>query len=766
MFGLSKFPHRFDRASRNSSTVLSRSAPHPQASSMASEAKVITLWNSLLQRGQAWRRTHPQPRMFNKTEVVPNETGIGCFDNEHVLRVDMGIPGVASKPIHAHCTTLKSHDVEPGQVIFAAGQSPPVESFKDFMVQALSSKQGIFEFVLRKTHYDPDHSSSKSIIDLLKTEIAKSGASHQKLTFGNRYEYQGFKQVAGKGCINSEKDFLRYELSVIDRQSGIEITVPLTQAGLRFSDKLLRPAEIRRANSLLNAHQDAVNSCGYADPSGSPAVQLILSQAGSGRNATLITYHKMSHLIENGLVTEDTLDAVLEEEIDAQRMRRGPGYVHSMEQLASLRTALMDKMEGDAQITPLVETRPVRRASPPAWLGQTISQARDRVSPRVIEDITTPDRSNHVAVLPVPDNGNNVEIKKSSADLADSGLPHRAEAVFMNPAKMHDHSQTEPSKVSSPGEIVEAGSSIKFDDPLIQDRPMNPPLRTRYTNDQVDMETADLLLLGPVRGQNLKRQLFTEDGGSWWRAAFVSVLIEQARRSPNRIGCAEQAAQKIAERIRALGTDFSEEAIIVEQMMMQMINPSYHDGPSGKGIRGFMTDLQPRMGGKELFAVEPMFLSGISRLKAVGEDDNDPSRPGETALKRIAHAMLLKAGFSPTTVNQLFDENSKEEGTTAHIVELMNQLGAREGMIYTRPWVQPEPNSSGHPWLDFKSVTLDTYAMSHPLGPKRPEDPGIHTGDEVQKFIRPHVNKPVIVAEHGHFSILIPLSEADGADYT
>ncbi|MDY7572992.1 hypothetical protein [Actimicrobium sp. CCI2.3] len=503
----------------------------------------------------------------------------------------------------------------------------------------------------------------------------------------------------------------------------------------------------------------------------------------------MISYHNICHLIENGLVTEDTLDVVLEEEIDAQRMRRGPGYVHSMEQLASLRTALLDKMAADARITPLNVTKPLRRASAPGWLGQTISNARDLGSPRLKEDSQTSDRPSNVTALPIQDNSEKVEINTPITDLADPVLPHSAdgrsfapiempehnlleqsadvaEDIFFHPAAMQGHSQTEQSKDISPSEIVEAGSSTKFDGALIQDGPINPPLRTRYTNDQIDMERADHLLLGPSEGMNIQRQLFTDDGGSWWRAAFVSVLMEQAVQSPNGLDHTEQAAQKIAERIRALEGDFSEEATIVEQMMMQMINPVFGAGSSGKGIRGFMTDLQPRMGGNELKLVDPMFLGNVSRLKAVGEDDDDPGQPGETALKKIAHAMLLKAGFSPTTVDALFDENYNEEGTTAHVVELMNQLGAREGIIYTRPWVQPDPNSSGYPWLDFKSVILDMYAMNNPLGPKRFEDPGIQTGDQVRNFIRSHANKPVIVAEHGHFSILIDYSEANAAGYT
>ncbi|MBC7499061.1 MAG: hypothetical protein H7315_00915, partial [Herminiimonas sp.] len=320
------------------------------------------MWNALIDKAQAQGRIRPPLRMFSKAEVMPNETAVCCLDNEHVVRIGTGMPSDKGKPIHAHRTRPQSPDIDTGKVIYAAGQSPHAESFKDFLAQALESKQGIFEIVSRKAHYDAEQSTQKSIIDLLKMEIAKPRDSDSALMFGNRYKYQSLHQVAGKGHDLDAEDFVRYELNVIN-PDNITIKIPLTQAGLKFTGRVLRPAEIQRADSLLDAHQVAVESVGDVDQTDSPKVQLILSRAGAGRNATLISYHKIASLIEHGQVTNATLDDALEEEIHAQRMRRGPGYVHSIEQLASLRIALQEKIATMPSLAEPGITASVRRRS-------------------------------------------------------------------------------------------------------------------------------------------------------------------------------------------------------------------------------------------------------------------------------------------------------------------------------------------------------------------------------------------------------------------
>ncbi len=737
------------------------SVPPPRfAAIRPNENRVVAMWNALINTAQAQGRVRPPLRMFSKTEVMPNETGVCCLDNEHVVRIDTGMPSDKGKPIHAHRTRPQSPDIGAGNVVYAAGQSPHAESFKDFLVQALVSKQGIFEIVSRKTHYDAEQSTKKSIIDLLKTEIAKPRDSNSALMFGNRYQYQCLKQVAGKGHANDAEDFVRYELTVID-PDGITIKIPLTQAGLKFKDRVLRPAEIRRADVLLNAHQVAVRSGVDADQTDSPKVQLILSRAGAGRNATLISYHKIASLIECGRVTEATLDDALEEEIYANRMRRGPGYVHSIEQLASLRTALQEKIASIPPLTAPGMTASLRRHSAPAWLNQAVNNAQPVLPPQQMTVMQTPARLHAATALPVQNNGRNDEaITESNQDQVHQFLPNSASLNFVDPIKTQQHIHHEQSTSIMPSEKVGVATLVQSDGSVTHDGPSNPVRRTRYTNNEIDMAKADLLLSEPGIGMCCEQKLAANDGGSWWRAAFISVLLEQAERSTNKT---MDAAERIADRVRALGPDFIQEAELLKRMMLQLTNKGGKlESPDGRGIgiRGFMTDLHPPVQAKASSAAGIVFESGINRLKAVGEENDDPDRPGEKALKKIAHAMLLKAGFSLATVDGLFDEDAKVEGAETHIVELMNQLGARKGFILTRPWTQPNPNSSGYPRIDYESATLDIHQMNNPLGEMIDDNTDTQEGDETEKLIYTLDTMPVIVAAHGHFSILIENNEA------
>lgn len=743
--------------------------------------KVVALWNALLDRVQARHRILPPPIMFGKSVVVPNGTDVGCLDNEYVLRVDTGMRGTNGKPIHAHRISPQSPDSSTGNVVYAAGQSPPAESFTDFLAQSVASKQGLFEFVSRKAHHDADHTDAKSMIDLLKKEIAKPRVGDSPLMFGNRYAYQSLNQLAGKGYAdNREKDFLRYELKVADLYDGSTVTVPLTQAGLKFSNKLLRPEEIRRASVLLDAHQDAVMSYGHAERTELP-VQLILSRAGAGRNATLICYQKIARLIENRQVTAATLDLALEGEIDAGRIRRGSGYVHSIDQLASLRSALLDKVAAIPPREPPVAARLSRSTSMPEMLLRAVycPQAQSTSAPSGVHTVAfsqhvvgdQPSGNSPVATaIPKQDIKDEAATNPPAMALPHSSSPDRninsAAACVTEPFKKQQGGRIDQTAETVISKSCVAVTSLNVAEIVTTDGPSKPILPTTYTNNDIEMARADLLLSGPCNGQNTERKLFAEDGGSWWRAAFVSVLLEHAIESPNATG---DAAGKIAQRVLSLGPEFADEAILMEQMMLQLTNIPINGTKSAdipaKGIRGFMTDLHPSMTRKAFSANRPLFVNGVSRLKAVGEEDNVPALKGETALKKVAQAMLLKGGFSQTTVTRLFDGDAMEEGTTAHIVELMNQLGAREGIILNRPWVYPDSNSSGEPTLDLTAITLDMYTMAHPLGEKTDDYDGVHPGDPTRSFIRSQHDKPVIVSAYGHFSILISASEVNDSRY-
>ena len=377
--------------------------------------------------------------------------------------------------------------------------------------------------------------------------------------------------------------------------------------------------------------------------------------------------------------------------------------------------------------------------------------------------IQTPVRLHAATAVPVQNNGrDDVAITEPNQGLVHQVLPNSPSVNFVDPLEVQRQSQPELSAHTMPGENVDVATLAHSDGIVTHDGPSNPARRIRYTNSEIDMAKADLLLSGAGIGMCYERKLAADDGGSWWRAAFVSVLLEHATMSTNKT---MDAAGRIADRVRALGPDFIQEAELLKRMMLQLTNKYGNlESPDGRGIgiRGFMTDLQPPMEGEAYSAERPLFEAGISRLKAVGEKDDDPDRPGEKALKKIAHAMLLKAGYSQDTVDGLFNEDAKVEGAETHLIELMTRLGAREGFILTRPWVQPDPNSSGYPRLDYESATLDIHQMNHPLGEIVDGNTGTQEGDVTENLIYTHATKPVIVAAHGHFSILVAYDEATG----
>ncbi|MDY7576227.1 hypothetical protein [Actimicrobium sp. CCI2.3] len=286
-----------------------------------------TLATAAASRGRA--QALLRPTMFDRTEVPVNESGVKCLENRHVVMVQAGTPEQAPHPIHAHKIRQQLHS----KAAYAAGQSPQHGSVDNVILQGLESGQGIFQFVSRMAHYDPRNSRETPVIGMLLKQLGQP----QGRLIGGRYRVMSFNRIDEK---SSHRDFLRHELVAEDTWSASQqvIRVPITQAGLQFSDRLLREQEIRRASVLLDEHNklltqpaDALN-----------ADKMILSFAGIGRNATLITYRVLRDAINDGKVTEESLDFALDAEISPNRVRRGPHYVHTQEQRTELRKALLD----------------------------------------------------------------------------------------------------------------------------------------------------------------------------------------------------------------------------------------------------------------------------------------------------------------------------------------------------------------------------------------------------------------------------------------
>ncbi len=287
-----------------------------------------TLATAAASRGRA--QALLRPTTFDRTEVPVNESGVECLENRHVVMVQAGTPEQAPRPIHAHKIAQQLRS----DATYAAGQSPPAGSVDDFIVQGLVSGQGIFQFVSRSAHYTTADSLETQVIGQLKKQLLR----HPARLIGGRYQVISFKDIS-RGAGNTGSDTLRHELVAQDTWSPAQpvIRVPITQVGLKFTDHLLRAPQITRASALLDAHNALLTQ--PVDPLN--ADKMILSFAGIGRNATLITYRVLRDAIKLGLVTQDSLDVAIEAEISGNRIRRGPGYVHTEDQRTELRDALL-----------------------------------------------------------------------------------------------------------------------------------------------------------------------------------------------------------------------------------------------------------------------------------------------------------------------------------------------------------------------------------------------------------------------------------------
>lgn len=408
----------------NDSTPLNRPRGTPLANAVAG------LWDVLRKATLARSNGRERATRFSKSEVPTNTTGITCLNNSHVVRTQVDQINTDSKPIHAHgispCAVVPETTTKTAAALnpqYAAGQSPPKGSYQDFLHIGLSSGQGIFQFVSPKRHRQQAKRGDGSIIDLIKNHPAGT-----PLVVGGRYEVVNFRQVAGKGDSGINDDFVRYELEAVDLHDlppQKRVKVPLTQVGLRFDGAVLEAREIIRASELLDHHQGAALDANPEMDSVAPAERLILSKAGYGRNATLITYRHICDSISDGTVKDAaTLIDALREEIDTGRQKRDPNYVHSLKQLDELHIALQQKIVEHAsgarsdRRPPQVSHRSLATRSDGSRQSATTVQVSAGSSGLFIpiSPAVTPVPTATIAQLPISPNSPNSPTGKSSAD--------------------------------------------------------------------------------------------------------------------------------------------------------------------------------------------------------------------------------------------------------------------------------------------------------------------------------------------------------------
>ncbi len=255
--------------------------------------------------------------------------------------------------------------------IAKAGQSPQRSALcEKFLVEGLDSGQGLFQFVSRKAHaasigMTKEKSKEHPIIDQLLDAWENCGEQPGRLHLAGRFTVTGVERQPSQG------NHRRVMLTVQDiADTNKTITIPVTQAGLKFTGRLLQWKDIETANTLLEEHRKCVDALvpDGALPADDP---MILSFAGIGRNAALITYRETMARIkaepDTAYLGEQWLDDTLVEIVTSGRRDRGPGFMHSDVQLQELRTGFTEVLERRDPSASLAQS-PVQPVGSKRWL--------------------------------------------------------------------------------------------------------------------------------------------------------------------------------------------------------------------------------------------------------------------------------------------------------------------------------------------------------------------------------------------------------------
>jgi hypothetical protein len=230
---------------------------------------------------------------------------------------------------------------------YVVGKSPAtVDDYHASLLNAIDSKQGLFQFVPRRKAWTVSGQpagnnaaeGTPSVLGRLLHEFDQREEAGQQLTIG-KYTITAVTRHGSSKTPANPKDkpnfFQRYQLDVQwigDDRLECKASVPITQAGLRFTGKVLQKAELEMAQRIFDQHMAQVKE--NPEPG-------IYSPAGIGRSATLMVHHEISQRINDGLIRDaKDLDDQIEQVIDKGREDRSPHFIHSSAQFVVLRDTL------------------------------------------------------------------------------------------------------------------------------------------------------------------------------------------------------------------------------------------------------------------------------------------------------------------------------------------------------------------------------------------------------------------------------------------
>ena len=242
------------------------------------------------------------------------------------------IAGQSPQPTAAHFSSDATRVSLTG-----TGAPQKTEEWQKFLLEGITSGQGIFQFVSEPAHrcsiaddgqgqqFEQDGNEEKSketpLIDQFIKAIEKS--SYHTIELG--------KYTIGYFETEQTATHKRIMLWAATDSTGEATAIPLTQVGLRFANEVLQPEQIVEAEKHYDEHIKKIVSVNASAP------PMVLSYAGSGRCATLIVYHEIAEQIKSGVLKSVVeVEAAMNAVIDQGKKDRGPGFAASPAQRDAL----------------------------------------------------------------------------------------------------------------------------------------------------------------------------------------------------------------------------------------------------------------------------------------------------------------------------------------------------------------------------------------------------------------------------------------------
>jgi hypothetical protein len=207
---------------------------------------------------------------------------------------------------------------------------------RQLLIKGIESRAGIYEFIPQRRPGHPANSTSKSVITTLMDALALPAG---ETSLGDRYQVTAIEPCDDVDAAE-KRDHLHVRMTVHDRQTNALHRIPMTQVGLKLTDRLLRSAEIERANVLLDQHLTQITDAGYRGQ-----WPLLVTASGKGRNLLLRAYRELRHGIRDGVIRDAAeIDTALTLFADNSEQVRGKNNGFSDAQIAELRVPLLDAL--------------------------------------------------------------------------------------------------------------------------------------------------------------------------------------------------------------------------------------------------------------------------------------------------------------------------------------------------------------------------------------------------------------------------------------